>query len=175
MTRAKFPEMWATVVQAAGDMTNASGRNQRALGRKHYRELEALVRSQVRRRRSHAWVLETLADFTENNRKAVGLYRKALRLARLQGLAGHTILLELAKRHFEIRGGKSLARRYLSASLSEARRRHDRDVVKEALEVQVAMSDGRPNTRVQRIRSSPSALRSPLTRQPLGGPRTLDV
>ena len=27
-----------------------------------------------------------------------------------------------------------------------------------------------PNTRVQRTRSSPSALRSPLTRHPLGGP-----
>jgi hypothetical protein len=27
-----------------------------------------------------------------------------------------------------------------------------------------------PNTRVQRTRSSPSALREPLTRRPLGGP-----
>ena len=28
-----------------------------------------------------------------------------------------------------------------------------------------------PNTRVQRTRSSPSALREPLTRHPLGGPK----
>ena len=30
------------------------------------------------------------------------------------------------------------------------------------------MNQGLPNTRVQRTRSSPSALRSPLTRRPLG-------
>jgi len=138
MTKAKLPEMWATVVQAACDMVNASGHNQHALGRRYYRDFEAFVRGQARRRRSHPWVLEALADFTEDNRKAIGLYRKALRLARRKGLGGQTLLLELAKRHFELRGGRPLARRYLSASLAEARRRQDRDVVKEALKIRVA-------------------------------------
>ena len=101
-------------------IVEASSKDDRRAGRDAYRRLSAFVRDQTRRRRSHPYIIEALADFTETGQKAIALYRRALRLARRRGIPGQTILLELARHQFAIKGGQRLARRYLRASLEEA-------------------------------------------------------
>jgi hypothetical protein len=127
--------VWEAVAQLACDITNATGRNQHALARRRYRELEAYTREQARRHLSHPFLLETLADFTDSNRKAVSLYRKALRLSTRLGEPKQSILFELARRHLALPKGRVLARRYLVAALAEAKRRRDRTVFKQAAQL----------------------------------------
>ena len=135
MSRTLPHHVWEAVAQLACDITNASGRNQHALAKRRYRELEAYTNEQIRHRRSHPFLLETLADFTEGNYKAVSLYRRALRLSTRLGEPKQSILLELARRNIAVPRRRAVARRYLTAALAEARRRLDRDVVKQAAQL----------------------------------------
>ena len=81
------------------------------------------IDEKARRHESHPWLLETLADFTENDKQAIRIYKRALRLATMNALPRQTILLELGRRTLEIAGRRRAASRYLTAALAEAKRR----------------------------------------------------
>ena len=128
-------DQWEILHELSWQIVDASGSNHRKAEREAYRRLARFVREQARQRRSHPFIIEALADFTDDDRKAIQLYRRALRLARRRGFPRQTILLELARRHFAIKGRRRLARRYLRAALEEAFRRRDRDTVKGGVEL----------------------------------------
>jgi len=135
-------DQWEVLHDLSWQIVEASSKDDRRAGRDAYRRLSAFVRDQTRRRRSHPYIIEALADFTETGQKAIALYRRALRLARRRGIPGQTILLELARHQFAIKGGQRLARRYLRASLEEAFRMRDRDTVKGGLELLQEQNQG---------------------------------
>lgn len=135
-------DQWEAVAQLGCDIVNASRIDDQEAARRHYRRLEAYVRGQVENGRSNAFILESLGDFTHDNRKAIALYRRALTMARRRGTAGQTILLELGKRHLELKGKLSLAKRYLRAAWFEARRRGDREVASQAMQLATAQAAG---------------------------------
>lgn len=135
MKRTVDRQTWGIVTDLACDIANASIKDDAAGGRKAYQRLKAFVDERTRQHKSHPWFLETLADFTADNRRAISLYRRALGLANRAGLPKHTLLLELGRRHLNVRGKRAVATRYLASALAEAKRRraHDSSVEAEAL------------------------------------------
>lgn len=130
--RREFLADYEFTFRVASEIVDANWRRQWQARRRLIEELAAYVERRARQGRSNPMVIEALADFTFDNRRAIPIYRRALRVARSRRMGGQTILLELARRYLEDRPAPALVLRYARASLSEARRRRDKDCAEQA-------------------------------------------
>jgi hypothetical protein len=126
------PDLFARVHEFALDLTNASESGDDILYDFHYEALLAYFQEQPRRSRSHPFLTEALADYTEDPTAAVQLYRLALGEAKaFPEETTHTKLISLADRLAEL-GQLEPAQVCLLAGRPEPIRRGDEFWVEEA-------------------------------------------
>jgi hypothetical protein len=96
-----------------------------------HNELREIVESEAAQGRPHPFLFETLADFTDDDRIAMGLYRKALELANATGANAYRASIQLAMaERCKNMGEAALAYEYASQANAVAKSLDDLDLRK---------------------------------------------
>ncbi len=103
-----------------------------ALVAAHYQQLLAYHDEMQQAGTSHPYLVETLADYTDDDREALRIYQRALLMSREWGPSEptHEILVGMARRWLEL-GNKEQAEACLRDANVEALSRGDTEVVTE--------------------------------------------
>lgn len=130
------PEMYERVRELALAITNATLADNDALADSFYQQLLAYHEEMQRAGASHPFLVETLADYTDDNHEALRIYQRALVMSREWGQEEptQTILVGMAQRWLEL-GNKEQAEACLRDGCTEARARGDLDTLKEIEEL----------------------------------------
>lgn len=130
------PEMYERVRELALAITNATLADDDALADSHFHQLLAYHEEMQRAGTSHPFLLETLADYTDDDREALRIYQRALVMSREWGQEEptQTILVGMAERWLEL-GNEELVEACLRSAYDEAFSRGDADVLKEIEEL----------------------------------------
>ena len=131
-------------VKASGvEIVNATGRSDDKTAATAYKALRLYWRNQERAGRTHPFLPEMVADFTDSPHARVRLYYVALRLARQHRVPqDHTILLSLGTVQLELGHRRAACRSYAAAE-ANARLWRDRESVREARRL-LRQAGGRP-------------------------------
>ncbi len=132
---AKIPQdIYERVLEFAMLITNAELAGDDVLSAIHYSAFSDYHAEIIRDGRCHPFLLETLADYTDDETLAMTYYEQSLALSRQMNEPTHTILIAMGQAHH---AGKrfELAEACLRDGLAEARLRGDLDMVKEAKEL----------------------------------------
>ena len=100
MSAAEFPfsrREWRAVWRASRAVTNATLADDRVLRSSHFAELQRVLEDLRVARGDHPILLETEADFSDENVAARSLYLKAIELALRLGLPTYTARISLAR------------------------------------------------------------------------------
>lgn len=124
------PDVYDQVADLACGMTNATCADDAALHDSLYQQLLAFYKDQSRRGVLHPFVVETLADYTEDRPEALRFYREVLAISEPDE-PRHTILISMAERLIEV-GEREQAKACLRDGRAEAEGRSDSDYVAEA-------------------------------------------
>ena len=124
------PDVYDTVADLACGMTNATCADDAALHNSLYQQLLAFYEDQSRRGILHPFVVETLADYTEDRPEALRFYREALAISEPDE-PRYSILISMAERLIEV-GERDQAEACLRDGRAEAEGRNDSDSVAEA-------------------------------------------
>ena len=139
---AKIPQnIYEQVREFAVLMTNATLADDDLLCEVHYAAFHAYYLDQVREGFCHPFILETLADYTSDERLAMNYYEQALSSSKELGEPIHTILIALGERH---RNAKrfEVAEAYLRDGIVEAQRFGDLEMAEEAKRLLVKTNSG---------------------------------
>jgi hypothetical protein len=112
-------------------ITNATLAEDDVLCETHYAAFRDYYEEQSRVGRCHPFILETLADYTEEEALAMSYYEQALALAKQMGEPIHSILIAIGERHQDAKRFE-VAEAYLRDGRDEARRRGDSEMAEEA-------------------------------------------
>ncbi len=123
-------DVYDHVADLACGMTNATLAEDVALHDSLYEQLRAFCQDQAARGVLHPFVIESLADYTDDLQEALRLYRKALGLSEPDE-PRYTILISMAERLIEA-GQPEQAEACLCEGRAEAEDRRDADYVAEA-------------------------------------------
>ncbi len=126
------PEIYSRVHELGLGMVNASEGGNTALYDFFYQSLLSYFQEQAQSGRSHPFLTEALADFTEDVATSVAYYRLALEQA--QGFPDeplHTKMISLAERLIDL-GLREQAEAYLRDGRADAVRLADGDSIKNA-------------------------------------------
>ncbi|HEY1174491.1 MAG TPA: hypothetical protein VGH19_24210 [Verrucomicrobiae bacterium] len=130
------PDIYEHVSRLAMDITNATLADDSALADSLYQNLRLYHEEQLVNGRTHPFILETLADYTDDAAQAFHYYEEAIALSRR--LPGdeptHTILIAIGERLLELKRTEH-AEAFLRDGRTEALRRNDLDAVKQAHEL----------------------------------------
>jgi hypothetical protein len=125
-------DIYDRVADLACEITNATLAEDDALASSLYETLRCYHEELNRSGRSHPFVTETLADFTENSKEAVSLYELALQQsAAFPGEPLHTKRVDLGKKLLEF-GRFEQAEAYLLDGRAGAVKNNDADYSAEA-------------------------------------------
>lgn len=124
------PDVYDQVADLACGMTNATCADDTALCASLYQQLLAFYEAQHARGTLHPFVVESLADYTEDRAGAVRFYREALAISEPDE-PRHTILISMAERLIDL-GEHEQAEACLREGRAEAEERNDPDWVAEA-------------------------------------------
>ena len=122
----------------ACSLTNAFMADDDVLYETHYRALKEYYLEQTRLGALHPFLIETLADYTEDTKEALKYYEQALDLSRAAGEPMHTIMVDMAVRLHEL-GRNEQAEAFVRDGRLEALQRRDQDTVKDADELLKAL------------------------------------
>lgn len=130
------PEMYERVRDLTLSITNATLADDAALADSHYQQLLAYYEETEKAGTSHPFLVETLADYTDDDREAIGFYLQALAISRESGRKEptQTILVGMANRWIEL-GNEEQAAACLRDAYAEALSRGDSDTLKEIEEL----------------------------------------
>jgi hypothetical protein len=126
----KLPDdMHGTVLDLAAALVHASEHADTRAKWRLYGELRDYCEAEAAAGRDHPFLWETLADFTTDDRVAIGFYRCALALAEQMEASEYeaSIRLELAHRHLEL-DEHAIACAYALAADEQARELDDLDL-----------------------------------------------
>ena len=126
------PEMYERVRDLALAITNATLADDEAVADSLYGQLLAYSEEMQKAGTSHPFLVETLADYTDDDREALRIYQKALAMAheRREDDPTQTILVGMAKRWLEV-GNDEQADACLGDASAEALSRNDSETLKE--------------------------------------------
>ena len=124
------PDVYDKVADLACGMTNATCADDAALHDSLYEQLLGFYADQGRRGALHPFVVESLADYTNDLQEALRLYREALAISEADE-PRYTILISMAERLIEL-GDRDQAEACLRDGRAEADGRNDSDYVAEA-------------------------------------------
>jgi len=124
------PDIYDQVCELACGMTNATCADDLVLRASLYQQLLAFYEDQQKQGRLHPFVVEALADYTEEGSEAVRFYREALAISEPDE-PRYTILISMAERLIEL-GEREQAEACLHDGRGEAEDRNDSDYVAEA-------------------------------------------
>ena len=127
------PDIYNRVAELAADITNATLAGDDALSLSLYQGFLDYFTDQSAAGRCHPFIVETLADFTNDAIQALRYYEQALAMSRQMSSEEptHTILIGIGAQLFEI-GRREQAEAYLRDGRAEAIRRADSSSVQEA-------------------------------------------
>jgi len=121
------PDVYNQVADLACAMTNATCADDAALCASLYQQLLAFYEDQRKRGALHPFVVESLADYTEDQTEALRFYREALSTSEPDE-PRYTILISMAERLIEL-GEREQAEACLRDGRAEAEDRNDSDYV----------------------------------------------
>ena len=127
------PDIYEHVGDLAADITNATLADDHALAESLYQRLLTYHEEQLASGRSHPFLVETLADYTDDATEALRYYEQALAMSRLMASdePTQTILIGIGTRLLEMgRGGQAEA--FIRDGRAEAVRRADADSIEDA-------------------------------------------
>jgi hypothetical protein len=127
------PDIYERVSELALSITNATMADDDALCKSFYQQLLDYSSEQSLAGRSHPFLLETLADYTDDPAQALGFYKQALALSRhmTSDEPTQTILIGIGARLIEL-GRREQAEAYLRDGRAEAVKRTDTFGIEEA-------------------------------------------
>src|SRR5258705_11581981 len=126
------PDIYKRVHELGVAIVNATQAGDEVLRDAHMQALRAYYEEQISLGRSHPFVTEAMADYTEEATEAVRLYELALEQSRAVPYEPtHTKMISLAERLIEL-GHREQAEAYLRDGRSEALRREDMFWIEEA-------------------------------------------
>ena len=120
------------VHQAALDIVNASACADVAAGQNAYRRLRRFCLQESSDLTAKAFLLESLADFTQTPTVAIKHYRAALRAASSANSQQFTIFLALGESYLRA-GARRQARRCFTAALENARKWRNREAIGQSM------------------------------------------
>ncbi len=127
------PDIYDYVGSLAADITNATLADDHALAGSLYQRLHLYHEEQLATGRSHPFIIETLADYTDDPAQALCYYQQALAMS--QHLTSdeptHTILIAIGERLLDL-GQRDQAEAPIRAGRAEALRRGDTDWIQHA-------------------------------------------
>lgn len=126
-------DLYDQVRELATEITNATMADDVALAESLYQRLLAFQEGQAAAGRSHPFLVETLADYTDDASQALRYYEQALAMSRQMASdePTHTILIGIGTRLIEL-GQREQAEAFIRDGRAEAVRRSDLDAVNEA-------------------------------------------
>jgi hypothetical protein len=127
------PDIYERVSELAADITNATLADDRALAESLYQRLHNYHKEQFAAGRSHPFIVETLADYTDDPAQAIHYYEQALAMSRhmTSDEPTHTILIGIGT-HLIDMGQREQAEAFIRDARAEALRRGDTDSVEDA-------------------------------------------
>ena len=127
------PDIYEHVFELVADITNATLANDVALAESLYLRLRLYHEEQLAAGRSHPFILETLADYTDETEQSVRYYEQALAMSRRMTTdePTHTILIGIGERLIET-GRREQAEAFIRDGRAEAVRRGDVYWIKDA-------------------------------------------
>jgi tetratricopeptide (TPR) repeat protein len=111
-------------------MTNATCADDAALHDSLYEQLRAFYEDQAKQGTLHPFIVESLADYTEDRQEALRLYRQALAISEPDE-PRYTILISMAERLIDV-GQREQAEACLREARAEAEDCEDSEYVAEA-------------------------------------------
>jgi len=126
------PEMKDRILDLALAITNAVLADDEVLAMAHYQQLLAYHDEMHAAGSSHPFLVETLADHTQDDREALRIYQRALKMSHEWGPSEPTqeILVGMARRWMVLGNGEQ-AEACLRDAYAEALSRGDTETVKE--------------------------------------------
>ena len=120
------PDIYERVGELAAAITNATLADDRALAESLYQRLHHYHKEQLAAGRSHPFIAETLADYTDDPTQAIHYYEQALTISRhmTSEEPTHTILIGIGERLVEM-GRREQAEAFIRDGRAEALRRGD--------------------------------------------------
>jgi hypothetical protein len=126
-------DIYAHIRELAADITNAVLADDDALAASLYQRLLAYHNEELASGQSHPFLVETLADYTDDPAQAIHYYELALAMSRQMGSdePTHTILIHIGARLIEM-GRREQAEAFIRDGRAEAVRRADSDSIEDA-------------------------------------------
>ena len=127
------PDIYEHVIALAADITNATMADDEALSESLYEQLRLYHEEQLAIGRSHPFIIETLADYTDESAQAIRYYEQALAMSRHMTTdePTHTILIGIGEQLIEL-GRREQAEAFIRDGRTEALRRGDTDWIENA-------------------------------------------
>jgi len=127
------------LLELGASLCNATGIDDDVLAEVVYQELVRFHELQAAMGLWHPNLTEAVADFTRDDRAALGYYQQALAEAAEHGSEAHTINIDMARRLAEL-GRLEQAEAHAQSGLAEAIRHGDKDYQEQAEELLVEIS-----------------------------------
>lgn len=126
-------EIYESVSELAFAITNATLADDDALAESLYLRLQLYHEEQLATGRSHPFIIETLADYTDDPTQAIRYYEQALAMSRRMPShePTHTILIGIGEQLLEL-GQREQAEAFVRDGRAEALRRGETDWIKHA-------------------------------------------
>ena len=126
-------DIYAHVGELAADITNATLADDHALVESLYKRLLTYHEEQLAAGRSHPFLVETLADYTDDATHALRYYEQALAMSRLipSDEPTQTILISIGTRLLDL-GRREQAEAFIREGRTEAVRHADTDSIEDA-------------------------------------------
>jgi hypothetical protein len=127
------PDIYEHVAELAADITNATLADDRVLVDVLYRRLHHYHEEQLASGRSHPFIIETLADYTDDPTQALRYYEQALAMSRhiTSDEPTHTILIGIGEQLIKL-GRREQAEAFIPDGRADAGRRGDTDCIQDA-------------------------------------------
>ena len=127
------PDIYEHVAELAADITNATLADDHALAESLYQRLYFYHEQQLAAGRSHPFIIETLADYTDDSAQAIRYYEQALAVSRQMASdePTQTILIGIGALLIEM-GRREQAEAFIHDGRTEAIRRGDSDSIEDA-------------------------------------------
>ncbi|MEJ0088734.1 MAG: hypothetical protein WDM80_03130 [Limisphaerales bacterium] len=124
------PDVYELVGDLAAGMTNATLADDHALAASLYQRLVHYHEEQLAAGRSHPFIIETLADYTDDPAQAIRYYEQALAMSRqmTSDEPTHTILIALGEQLIAM-GRRAQGEAFIRDGHAEALRRDESDLI----------------------------------------------
>jgi hypothetical protein len=127
------PDIYERVSELAADITNATLADDQALVESLYQHLHHYHEERLAAGCSHPFIIETLADYTDDPARAIRYYEQALEMSRqmMSDEPTHTILISIGEQLIEM-GRREQAEAFIHDGRAEPLRRGDIDWIENA-------------------------------------------